>query len=67
MTNSIPFSFHARQSRNPWRTGEPSLGEIMHDPLIHLVMARDGLTTADVWPEMLRIRLALRIPQTQAA
>lgn len=35
---------------DPWRTGEPSLTDVMTDPLVHLVMQRDGLRSEQVWP-----------------
>ena len=33
-----------------WRHGEPSLSEVMADPIVHLVMRRDGLVADQVWP-----------------
>lgn len=35
---------------DPWRNGEPSLADVMADPLVHLVMQRDGLRSDQVWP-----------------
>lgn len=32
-----------------WLQGEPEIEEMLRDPVVHLVMARDGLT-----PQMLR-------------
>ena len=29
---------------HPWLDGEPSLEEALSDPIVHLVMQRDGLT-----------------------
>lgn len=42
---------------------EPSLVEILNDPIVHLVMARDGLTPKDVWPQLLAARARLRLGQ----
>jgi hypothetical protein len=42
----------SRRSRDPWRQGEPSLCEVMSDPIIHLVMGRDGLAADRVWSVM---------------
>jgi hypothetical protein len=46
---------HARaeklgRRREPWREAgdEPGLGDVLADPLIHLVMKRDGLLRADL-------------------
>jgi len=42
---------------------EPELAEMMTDPLVQLVMARDGLTHDDLWNAVLvaRARLGQRI------
>ena len=32
-----------------WLHGEPSIQELMSDPIVHLVMCRDGLTPEIVW------------------
>ncbi len=43
----------ATRSRDPWRSGEPALSDVMADPIVALVMRRDGLEPRDVWPLML--------------
>ncbi len=33
-----------------WMSGrEPELAEVMSDPIVHLIMRRDGLSEGDVW------------------
>ena len=44
---------------DPWRQGEPSLVEVMSDPLVHLLMQRDGLVVEEVWPVVLEARSRL--------
>ena len=45
--------------RGPWRHGEPTLAEVMADPLVHLVMKRDRLAADDVWPVLNQARARL--------
>lgn len=45
---SVPVS--TRSVRDPWRSGEPALADLMADPIVHLLMRRDGLTVDEVWP-----------------
>ncbi len=33
----------------PCFQGEPKLQDVMSDPIVHLVMRRDGLTSETVW------------------
>lgn len=40
----------ASKRRGPWLEGEPSLQDVLADPIVHLVMKRDGLRLADVTP-----------------
>lgn len=49
-----------RRANDPWRDGEPRLTEVMADPLIQLVMRRDGLNPSLLWPLMLEIGQRLR-------
>jgi hypothetical protein len=59
------MSGHSRPSGNRWRrclSGEPSIQELLNDPVIEAVMARDGvgrLELEDLIHEM-RDRLASR-------
>jgi hypothetical protein len=39
---------------------EPSLGEMMNDPLVHLVMARDNLSAHAVGQEMAQAKATLQ-------
>jgi hypothetical protein len=35
---------------NDWKQGEPALADVMNDPIVQAVMARDGLSPESVWP-----------------
>lgn len=50
-----------RRSGQPYGTAghEPSLEELLADPLVHLVLARDGLTVEGLRLEMLAARRCL--------
>lgn len=54
MTHSKPVSTGplavSRRATDPWRHGEPSLADVMSDPIVHLLMRRDGLVAEQVWP-----------------
>lgn len=50
----------SRVALDPWRGGEPTLAELMADPITHLVMRRDGLTPDTVWFVILQACVALR-------
>lgn len=54
MTMSRPISpgpqLLSRRAGDPWRHGEPALAEVMGDPIVHLLMRRDGLGVDQVWP-----------------
>ncbi len=58
---SVPPVVPALSGRaaDPWRSGEPTLSEVMADPIVHLLMRRDGLTPGDVWPVLADARHAL--------
>ena len=53
---------------DPWRHGEPSVAEVMSDPLVHLLMQRDGLVVDEVWPQILEVqsRLGRRLLRSMA-
>ena len=45
------------QEKNWAQAGiEPRLDEIMNDPIVHLVMARDNLNVDDVWQMVNTVR-----------
>ena len=50
----------AKQAHDPWHQGEPSLFDVMSDPIVRLLMTRDGLTPNDVWPLMMDMRDCLQ-------
>jgi hypothetical protein len=47
---------------------EPSLGELLGDPVLHLLMARDGVACADLLDivDAARSRLGVDAPRAQA-
>ena len=45
----LPLQGEALRQSESWLHGEPSIREVMSDPLVHLVMRRDGLTPESVW------------------
>ncbi len=53
-------------------SGEPPLGDVLADPIVHAVMARDGISPSELrrlvvgWQGR-HPRLTRRPPQTQAA
>jgi hypothetical protein len=40
----------------PWIVGEPSLQELMGDPVVHAVLRRDGLSPQDLMGAIARAR-----------
>jgi len=42
------------EQKRDWLCGEPTIEEMMADPIVHFVMRSDGITPADVW-ETVRI------------
>ncbi len=40
----------SRRVNDPWRYGEPDIADVMADPIVHLLMRRDGLVPDAVWP-----------------
>lgn len=59
-SGGIPGRALSSRRPDPWRTGEPSLTEVMTDPLVHLVMRRDGLRSDQVWPVIRQAQSDLR-------
>jgi hypothetical protein len=49
-------------SNRPWRKAgeEPDLAEVLADPLVHLVMRRDGVSLAQLQSVITHARAALR-------
>ncbi|MHC4092865.1 MAG: hypothetical protein ACYSVY_21760 [Planctomycetota bacterium] len=47
-----------------WLHGEPSVEELLSDPIVHLMMRYDGITAHDVWAAMqvAQSRLPVAIP-----
>jgi len=63
---SIPFNLplqgEALHQSESWLHGEPSIQEVMSDPIVHLVMRSDGLTPESVWAviEAASVKLQLK-------
>ena len=55
-----------RQS-DSWLHGEPSIREVMSDPIIHLVMRRDGLTPEIVWAVIQAASVKLQVKLKEVA
>ncbi len=51
----------------PWLQGEPSIQELMSDPIIHLVMRRDGLTPEIVWAVIQVASVELQVKPKEVA
>lgn len=45
---------------------EPELSEVMRDPLVHLIMRRDGISQHEVWRAVGLARARLAQPVKQA-
>ncbi len=50
-----------------WLRGEPSIQELMSDPIIHLVMRRDGLTPEIVWAVIQAASVELQVKPKEVA
>ena len=55
-----------RQSES-WFRGEPSIREVMSDPIVHLVMRSDGLTPESVWAVIQAASVELQVKPTEVA
>lgn len=44
---------------SPWIVGEPSLQDVLGDPVVHAVLHRDGLSTQDLMRAIIRGRNGL--------
>jgi len=55
MSSELPFS-----NQSPYGL-EPRLSEVLNDPLIHAVMARDGVTDAELRSVICHAQRSLKI------
>ena len=53
--------------KETWLKGEPSFEDLIADPIVQLVMRRDGLTAEDIWAVTYRARSALQTTPRRAA
>lgn len=37
------------EQKQAWLHGEPTIEEVMADPIVHFVMRSDGIRSEDVW------------------
>ncbi|CCG41874.1 hypothetical protein [Magnetospirillum molischianum] len=52
---ATPVGVSTRGAPDPWRSGEPALADVLADPIVHLLMRRDGLTADDVLPLLTKV------------
>ena len=48
--------------RQAWEWGEPTLEDLLSDPIVEAVLRRDGLTRRDVWRAVAQARRRLESP-----
>ncbi len=55
--------------KRAWVEGEPSLEDLLSDPILEFILHRDGLTLRDVWQavDLARARLDREIREPSAA
>lgn len=54
--------------RQTWEWGEPTLEDLLSDPIVEAVLRRDGLTRRDVWRAVALARQQLEnTPQVPSA
>jgi hypothetical protein len=63
------IAVHGIARSHDWIVGEPSLAEVLGDPLVHAILRRDGLTRQDLQQAIAlgRRRLTARAPATSDA
>ena len=47
--------------------GEPTLQEVMSDPMVQLIICRDGQTTDEVWTTIQGVQAGLQARRAQSA
>lgn len=50
-----------------WEQGEPSVADLLSDPIVELVLRRDGLTRRDVWRAVEAARRGLNHARTASS
>ena len=61
------FKVAKNTSSKAWFCGEPSVEELLSDPIVHLVMARDGLSPKQVRTHLRAAARRLRPSAAEAA
>ena len=63
----LPLQGEPLHQSESWLHGEPSIQEVMSDPIVHLVMRRDGLTPESVWAVIQTASVKLQMKSKEAA
>ena len=63
----LPFQGEVLRESESWLHGEPSIQEVMSDPIVHLVMRRDGLTPESVWAVIQAASVKLQVKPKEVA
>jgi len=64
---NLPLQGEPLHQSESWLHGEPSIQEVMSDPIVHLVMRRDGLTPESVWAAIQTASVKLQAKSKEAA
>ena len=63
----LPLRGEPLHQSESWLHGEPSIQEVMSDPIVHLVMRRDGLTPESVWAVIQAASVKLQVKPKEVA
>jgi hypothetical protein len=63
----LPLLGEALHQSESWLHGEPSIQEVMSDPIVHLIMRRDGLTPESVWAVIEAASMKLQLKPKEVA
>ena len=63
----LPLQGEPLHQSESWLHGEPSIQEVMSDPIVHLVMRRDGLTPESVWAVIQAASVKLQVKPKEVA
>ncbi len=64
---NLPLQGEPLHQSEAWLHGEPSIQEVMSDPIVHLVMRRDGLTPESVWAVIQAASVKLQVKPEEVA
>ncbi len=63
----LPLLGEPLHQSESWLHGEPSIQEVMSEPIVHLVMRRDGLTPESVWAVIQAASVKLQVKPKEVA